>query len=147
MKSILKIIIHVLKLLQKILYVLFENLMHMGHFEICLLKLIKKLSRNLVYMGGSPGDVGEALLILQPFRHFTHVTAHSPIRHFTYVTAHSLTLPLLHLCHSSFSNPLLHLCHSSFSNPSFSSASFSLYFKGLACKGRKIVRLQKKIMS
>ena len=38
-------------------------------------------------------DVGEALLILQPFRHFTDVTAHSP------------TLSLLHLRHSSFSNP------------------------------------------
>ena len=32
-------------------------------------------------------------LILQPFRRFTYVTAHSPI------------LPLLHLRHSSFSNP------------------------------------------
>ena len=48
-----------------------------------------------------------AELILQPFRHFTYVTAHSP------------TLPLLHLRHSSFSNPsfasstsqALHLCH------------------------------------
>ena len=72
-------------------------------------------------------------LILQPFRHFTYVTAHSPtlpslyLRHrsfsnpfvasptsqhilqafhrFTYVTAHSPTLPLLYLRHSSFSNP------------------------------------------
>ena len=34
-----------------------------------------------------------ALLILQPFRRFTHVTVHSP------------TLPLLYLHHSSFSNP------------------------------------------
>ena len=34
-----------------------------------------------------------APLILQPFRHFT------------YVTAHSLTLPSLYLRHSSFSNP------------------------------------------
>ena len=34
-------------------------------------------------------------LILQPFRHFTYVTAHSP------------TLPLFHLRHSSFSNPSL----------------------------------------
>ena len=78
-------------------------------------------------------DVGEAELSLQPFRHFTYVTAHSPtfpslylchssfsnssvasptshlilqpFRHFTYVTAHSPTLPLLHLRHSSFSNP------------------------------------------
>ena len=89
-------------------------------------------------------------LILQPFRHFTYITAHSP------------TLLLLHLHHSSFSNPffasptsqavsnfsvtsptsqlilepfhrftyitahsptllLLHLRHSSFSNPSFAS--------------------------
>ena len=32
-------------------------------------------------------------LIVQPFRRFTYVTAHSP------------TLPLLHLRHSSFSNP------------------------------------------
>ena len=32
-------------------------------------------------------------LILQPFPHFTYITAHSP------------TLPLLHLRHSSFSNP------------------------------------------
>ena len=46
-------------------------------------------------------------LILQPFRRFTYVTAHSP------------TLPLLHLRHSSFSNPsfasptsqVLHLIH------------------------------------
>ena len=46
-------------------------------------------------------------LILQPFRRFTYVTAHSP------------TLPLLHLHHSSLSSPsfasptsqALHLCH------------------------------------
>ena len=60
-------------------------------------------------MGGSPGDVREELvkssfcklsttsptsqLILQPFRRFTYVTAHSP------------TLPLLHLGHNSFSSP------------------------------------------
>ena len=71
-------------------------------------------------------------LILQPFRRFTYVTAHSPtlpsryLCHssfsnlsvtspmsqlilqpfccFTYVTAHSPTLLLLHLHHSSFSN-------------------------------------------
>ena len=34
-----------------------------------------------------------ALLILQPFRHFTYATTHSP------------TLPSLYLSHSSFSNP------------------------------------------
>ena len=39
------------------------------------------------------GDATEGLLILQPFRHFTYVTAHSP------------SLPSLHLRHSSFSNP------------------------------------------
>ena len=76
-------------------------------------------------------------LILQPFCHFTYITAHSP------------TLPSLYLRHSSFSNisiasptshlilqpfhcftyltvrsptlTLLHLHHSSFSNPSFAS--------------------------
>ena len=53
------------------------------------------------------GKATEALLILQPFRHFTYVTTHSP------------TLPLLHLRHISFSNPYfvsptsqaLHLIH------------------------------------
>ena len=46
-------------------------------------------------------------LILQPFHHFTYVTAHSP------------TLPLLYLHHSSFSNPSIALPnHNSFSNPS-----------------------------
>ena len=42
-----------------------------------------------------------------------------PFRRFTYITAHSATLPLLHLRHSSFSNPsfasptlkVLHLIH------------------------------------
>ena len=38
-------------------------------------------------------DVDKAEFILQPFRHFTYVTAHSP------------TLPSLYLDHSSFSNP------------------------------------------
>ena len=38
-------------------------------------------------------DIGEALLILQPFRQFT------------YVTAHSANLPSLYLRHSSFSHP------------------------------------------
>ena len=39
-------------------------------------------------------------LILQPFRRFTYVTAHSPMSR-----AHSPTFPSLHLRHSSFSNP------------------------------------------
>ena len=74
-----------------------------------------------------------ALLILQPFRHFTYITAHystlpslylchssfsnpfvasptsqliiQPFRRFTYITAHSPTIPLLHPRLSSFSNP------------------------------------------
>ena len=52
-------------------------------------------------------------LILQPFHHFTYVTAHStalPLfhlrhRHFTYDTAHSPTFPPLYLHHSSFYSP------------------------------------------
>ena len=76
-------------------------------------------------------------LILQPFRCFTYVTAHSstlplvylryssfsnpsvvlptsqlilqPFRRFTSVTAHSPTLPLLYLRHSSLSNPAVAL--------------------------------------
>ena len=81
-------------------------------------------------------DVGEAELILQLFRHFTYVTAHSP------------TLPSLYLRHSSFSNPSvasptsqlilqpcsahsttfpsLHLRHSSFFNPSVASPTSQL---------------------
>ena len=72
-------------------------------------------------MGGSP-----VLLILQPFRCFAYVTAHSPtllsllLRHrlFTYVTwraAHgnssvnSPTFPSLHLRHNSFYNPSIAL--------------------------------------
>ena len=45
-------------------------------------------------------------LILQPFRRFTYVTAHSPtLPLLQYVTAHSPTLPLLHIRNRSFSNP------------------------------------------
>ena len=47
-------------------------------------------------------------LIVQPFRRFTYVTAHSP------------TLPLLHIGHSSFSNP------------SFTSTSQALHLRHLA---------------
>ena len=49
---------------------------------------------NELWRRGSDGKLGEwAELILQAFRHFTYVTAHSP------------TLPSLYLHHSSFSNP------------------------------------------
>ena len=63
--------------------------------------------KNEVWRCWSNGRVGEwALLNLQPFRHFTYVTAHSPTLTSLYlVTAHSPTIPLLHLSHSSFSNP------------------------------------------
>ena len=90
-------------------------------------------------------------LILQPFHHFTYVTAHSP------------TIPSLHLRHSSFSNPsvasptsqlilqsffcfsyitahsptlpLHHLRHSSLSNPSFASpTSQALHLRRLASR-------------
>ena len=88
---------------------------------------------------GKIGEIAELIvivtaeLILQVFRRFTYVTAHSPtlpslylrhrtfsnpsvasptsqlilqpFRRFTYVTTQSPTLPLLHLRHSSFSNP------------------------------------------
>ena len=51
----------------------------------------------------------KALRILQPFRHFTYITAHSPtFRRFTYITAnsaHSPTFLSLYLHHNSFSNP------------------------------------------
>ena len=50
--------------------------------------------------------------ILQPFRHFTYVTAHSQtLPRFTYVIPHSPTLPLLHLFHSSYSNPSVALLY------------------------------------
>ena len=86
-------------------------------------------------------------LILQSFRRFTYVTAHSP------------TLPLLHLGHSSFSNPSfasstslalhliiqlvssahspifpsLHLCHSSFSNHSVALPTSQLILQPFRC--------------
>ena len=109
-------------------------------------------------MGGSPGDVSEEPVMQEKQKSsFSNLSVTSPTSqlilqpfcHFTYVTAHSATLLLLHLCHSSFSNPsvalpmsqlilqpfcrftyitahsptllLLHLHHSSFSNPSFAS--------------------------
>ena len=52
----------------------------------------------------------QIILILQAFRHFTYVTAHSP------------TLPSLYLRHNSFYNPSVASPTSrSFSNPSFAS--------------------------
>ena len=74
-------------------------------------------------------------LILQPFRYFAYVTAHSPtllsllLRH----RAHSPTFPSIHLLHSSFSNlSLLRLRHSTFSNPSFASPTSQSSFSNLS---------------
>ena len=98
----------------------------------------------ILLMGGSPGDVCSfsklsvtlptSQLILQPFRRFTYVTAHSQI------------LPLLHLRHSSFSNPsfasptsqALHLIYlasqqSSFSNLPVASPSTQLIIQPFRC--------------
>ena len=86
-------------------------------------------------------------LVLQAFRHFTYVTAHSP------------TLPSLYLRHSSFSNPSValptsqlilqpfrpFLRHRSFSNPSFAyPTSQALHLRHLAsrpCLNRNVFQL------
>ena len=77
------------------------------------------------------GDVTERLeneqsratsqLILQPFRRFTYVKAHSP------------TLALLHLRHSSFSNP-------SFASPT----SLALHLRHLASRRASVVKMLNK---
>ena len=56
-------------------------------------KLCSLYCRQLCSFSNLPVTSPTSQLILQPFRCFTYVTAHSP------------TLPLLHLRHSSFSNP------------------------------------------
>ena len=90
-------------------------------------------------------------LILQPFRHFTYITAHSPtFCHFTYITAHSPTFPSFYLHHNSFSNPFialptsqlyahsptfpsLHLRHNSFSNSSVALPTSQLILQPFCC--------------
>ena len=90
-------------------------------------------------------------LILQPFHHFTYVTAHSStllshllhhrlilqcFRCFNYVTAHSPTLLLLLLHHRIFTYvtwPSLHLRHSSFSNPSVALPTSQLILQLFRC--------------
>ena len=66
-------------------------------WRACDLGEAKKGFENELWRRWSNGKVGEwaleALLILQPFRHFTYVPAHSPI------------LPSVYLRHSSFCNP------------------------------------------
>ena len=76
-----------------------------------------------------------ALLILQPFCHFTYITVHSPI------------LLLLYLCHSSFSNPtvaspishfilqpfLLLLCHRLFTYVTWWAAHAAGTRRGTRC--------------
>ena len=82
-------------------------------------------------MGGSPFSnlsitSPTSQLILQPFCHFTYITAHSPTLpslYCTYVTAHSLSL---------------HLRHRPFSNPSFGSpTSKALHLIHLASRPRR----------
>ena len=78
-----------------------------GYRSYCYFK--STASRKLMFRSFSNLSVTSptSQLILQPFRRFTYVTAHSP------------TLPLLHLRHSSFFNPsfafltsqALHLIH------------------------------------
>ena len=100
-------------------------------------------------------------LILQPFRCFTYVTAHSPIllslliRHrvfilqpfhrFTYATVHSPTLLLLHLRHNSLSNPSFASPTSQGSSPgeppmqnSWKLHSNNLSFAGVLCPMSRI---------
>ena len=79
--------------------------------------------KNELWRRWSNGRVGECAtsqLILQPFRRFT------------YVTAHSRTLPLLHLLHSSFSNP-------SFASPT----SQALHLIHLASRPWNVVKMRK----
>ena len=80
-----------------------------------------------------------SMLILQPFRHFTYVTAHYPTLPTLYLhhssSAHSPTIPSLHLRHSSFSNPSDALPTSqlicSFSNHSVTSPTSQLILQPL----------------
>ena len=81
--------------------------------------------------------MSSAEFILQPFRHFTYVTAHTPtFPSFTYVTAHSPNLPSLYLRHNSFSNPsVVSTTHRSFSNLSFASPTpQALHLRHLASR-------------
>ena len=79
-------------------------------------------------MGGSPEQSSFSnLSVTSPTSQFIL----QPFRRFTYVTAHSLTLPLLHQRHSSFSNPsfasstsqALHSIHLACQQSSFSNLS------------------------
>ena len=79
------------------------------------------------------------------FRSFRALFILQPFRHFTYVTAHSATLPSFYLRHSSFPTLLLlHLRHSSFSNPSFASpTSQALHLRHLASRPWTLQEKQK----
>ena len=89
-------------------------------------------------------------LILQPFRCFTYITAHSPTHSVASPTSQLILqpIPLLHLRHSSFSNPsvalptsqlilqpipLLHLRHNSFSKPSVTLPTSQLILQPFRC--------------
>ena len=104
-------------------------------------------SFHLLHSSFSNSSVGlpTSQLILQPFRCFTYVTAHSPIlfplllrsRHFTYVTwraAHGarallILQPFRHFTYFTALSPTLpsvYLRHSSLSNPSVASPTLQL---------------------
>ena len=72
-------------------------LLHLRHcsFSYPSFDFPTSLALHLRHLASRPCTA--ALLILQPFRHFTYVTAHSP------------TFPSLYLSHSSFSNPSIAL--------------------------------------
>ena len=83
----------------------------------------------------SDGSVGECSFSILSVTSSTSQLILQPFRRFSYVTAHSLTLPMLHLRHSSFSNTsfasptsqALHLRQqSSFSNLSVTSPTSQL---------------------
>ena len=71
-------------------------------------------AHSLTFPFASP--TSQFILILQPFRRFTYVTAHSP------------TPPLLHLRHSSFS-----FSYSSVSNPSVALPTSQLILQPFRC--------------
>ena len=102
MKSILKIIIHVLKLLQKIFECFTSNPNAHGTVWNLHIKMSSAhspsvqalhLRHSSFWFSKLSVTSPTPQLIIQPFTRFTYVTTHSP------------TLPLLHLRHSSFSNP------------------------------------------
>ena len=82
-----------------------------------LLQLCKTIVRKFGPQSSSWG------LILQPFRHFTNITAHSPTISVTSPTSQFILQPV----------PSLHQHHSSFSNPSVTSPTSQLILQPFRC--------------